>query len=319
MAYQIEEDEGVRSGILRSAGEELDRALHELTEQISEDPVEAVHSARKAVKKERALLRLARGSMDPQQRRRENAALRDAARGLSTARDAEAMLETLDALSERYVGQLPESAFGRIRARLEERRDRERAELAVSAVGGEAADELAAVRARQADWKLSRGGWRGLEPGLLRGYRDGRELFTRARSQPEFAEWHDWRKRVKDLWYQQRLLAPVAGPAVKGQVKELHRLADVLGDDHDLGVLRATLESERMSPPVDLDAVNGLIEYRRRELQTEAAQLGARIYHESPGRFVARMRCSWEAGRALARAGRAQDPVELTHALRASA
>jgi hypothetical protein len=46
-----------------------------------------VHNARKAIKKERSLLRLARGAMPSEQRRRENAALREAARRLSTARD----------------------------------------------------------------------------------------------------------------------------------------------------------------------------------------------------------------------------------------
>ena len=122
MAYRLEADESVRDGILRCAGEQLDRAITELSEHITEDPVEAVHAARKAVKKERSLLRLARGAMPAGQRRRENAALRGAARGLSAARDAEAMLGTLDGLSERYVGQVPESTFEAIREQLQSRR-----------------------------------------------------------------------------------------------------------------------------------------------------------------------------------------------------
>ena len=319
MAYRIDTDEGVRTAIRRCAGEQLDLAVGELTERIDDDPVDAVHSARKAVKKERSLLRLARGAMSRDQRRRENAALREAAGGLSTARDAEAMLDTLDALSERYVGQLPESAFQQIRVRLEERRDRERARLAGSSAAGRAVDQLDAVRARQPEWKLSGGGWDAIEPGLLRTYRDGRALFSRARSERSFTAWHDWRKRVKDLWYEQRLLAPVAGPVVKGQVKDAHRLADLLGDDHDLGVLKATLQGEPMTPPVDLDAVIGLIDHRRRELQTKALHLGARIYHESPKRFARRMRSSWKAGRAHARATREQRPAEIPDTVRAPA
>lgn len=96
MAYRLEADESVRNAMLRCAGEQLDRAVSELSERISSDPVEAVHAARKAVKKERSLLRMARGSMPAKQRRRENAALREAAQGLSGARDAEAMIATLD-------------------------------------------------------------------------------------------------------------------------------------------------------------------------------------------------------------------------------
>jgi hypothetical protein len=61
-----------------------------------------------------------------------------------------------------------------------------------------------------------------------------------------------------------------------------------------------------------------LIDFRRRELQTEALHLGARVYLERPERFIRRMRSSWEAGRALARAAGDQDPVELARAGRAS-
>jgi CHAD domain-containing protein len=317
MPYRFQSDEAVRAAVLRCAGEQLDQAMRELTEHVDADPVEAVHSARKAIKKERSLLRLARGSMKPGQRRRENAALRHAARGLSTARDAEAMLETLGALSKRYVGQLPEATFVQIRERLKDRRDAERSQLIGSAVAGEAADELHAVRARQPGWRLERGGWEAVEPGLWRSYRDGRHGFSQARSHPATADWHGWRKRVKDLWYQQRLLAPAGGPVIDGQAKDAHALADLLGDEHDLGVLEAMLKSEQMTPPVDLDAVIELIGHRRRELRGEAVRLGARVYAESPRRFVRRMRASWQAGRDEQRAERERDPAEIAGAVRA--
>jgi CHAD domain-containing protein len=316
--YRFQSDEGVRTAILRCAGEQLDEAMRELTEHVGADPVEAVHSARKAIKKERSLLRLARGSMKSGQRCRENAALRHASRGLATARDAEAMLDTLEALSKRYVGQLPEATFDQIRARLQERRDVERSQLIGSSVAGEAADELHAVRSRQAGWRLASGGWEAVELGLRRSYRDGRRAFSRAKSHPETADWHAWRKRVKDFWYQQRLLAPAGGPVINGQAKDAHALADILGDEHDLGVLKMTLESEQMTPPVDLDAVIELIGYRRRELRAEAVRLGSRVYSESPKRFVRRMRASWEAGREEQRAAREQDPAEIADAVRAA-
>src|ERR1700729_1894147 len=101
MAYRFEADEGVREAIVRCAREQLDDAVGELSEGIGEDPVRAVHSARKAVKKERSLLRLARGALPPKQRRRENSALRQAARGLSGAREADVMVETVAQLSDR--------------------------------------------------------------------------------------------------------------------------------------------------------------------------------------------------------------------------
>jgi CHAD domain-containing protein len=317
VAYRFEAEEGLRDGIVRCAGEQLDRAVSELSERIGEDPVDAVHAARKAVKKERSLLRLARGSMSAKQRRRENKALRDAARGLSAARDAEAMIATLDGLSQRYVGQVPESTFTGIREQLEARSDQQRGELVSSALGARAVGELGAVRLRVEDWKLSKDGWRAVEDGLRRSYTDGRRAFSRAQSRRSVREMHAWRKRVKDLWYHERLLAAVSGPVVAGQVKDAHRLADLLGDDHDLAVLHEALTQGRVHAPVDLDAVVGLIDHRRDALQTEALYIGARVYAEKPAAFMRRMRLLWKAGRSQARAARVQRPVKLADATRA--
>jgi hypothetical protein len=149
MAYRFEVDERLRDAILRCAGEQLDHAVSELSEGIADDPGAAVHAARKAVKKERSLLRLARGVMSPQQRRRENRALAAAGRGLSDARDAEVMIQTIDRLADRYVGQLPEGTFHAIREQLEQTRDRQRGQLTGSALDARAVQELGAgTRAR---------------------------------------------------------------------------------------------------------------------------------------------------------------------------
>ena len=129
---------------------------------------------------------------------------------------------------------------------------------------------------------------------------------------------HAWRKRVKDLWYQERLLAAVCGPVVAGQVKDAHRLADLLGDDHDLAELREALTQGTVHAPVDLDAVVGLIDHRRDTLQAEALYVGARVYAETPAAFMRRMRLLWKAGRGQARAARMQRPVELADATRAT-
>jgi CHAD domain-containing protein len=318
MAYRFEADEGVEDAILRCAREQLDHAVGELSEGIGDDPVGAVHSARKAVKKERSLLRLARGAMPRKQRRRENRALRDAARGLSGARDADVMIETITQLSERFAGQLPESAFREVADQLERDRDERRdGGPTGSALDTRAVQELGAVRLRIDDWQLTQGGWSAIESGLLRSYGQGRRRLARAQRDPSLEDLHAWRKRVKDLWYQERLIGPICGPAIRGQAKDAHRLADLLGDDHDLGVLRQTLTRDHVAVAVDLDAVVGLIDHRREELQTEAIQIGQRVYAEKPKAFRRRVRRSWNAGRAVARAPLEQDPTELAQATRA--
>jgi CHAD domain-containing protein len=317
MAYRLEADESVRESLARTAAEQLANAEQELRHGIDDDPVKAVHSARKAVKKERALLRLARDAVSRSDRRRENRALRDASRRLSETRDAEVLVEALDDLHERYAGQLPLTAFTAFRAHLEEERNVARARLSDPQLAPGVADELAAIRERIGDWKLKSGGWSAIEGGLRRSYEGGRKAMGKARSKRRDENLHEWRKRSKDLWYHLRLLAPVCGPAVRGQAKEAHLLSDLLGDDHDLAVLRGALIAHGTEVAADLDAMLALIDRRRGQLQSEALFMGERIYAESPKTFSRRMRRRWRAGRAQARMAAAEHPAELAEATRA--
>lgn len=118
MPYRLGDGEGADHAIRRCASEQLDRAIAELSDGVKTDPVEAVYAARKALKKERSVLRLARGSLTSSVRRHENTAVRDAGRRLSAARDADVLVQAVDDLAARYAGQLPERAFAAIRKQL---------------------------------------------------------------------------------------------------------------------------------------------------------------------------------------------------------
>lgn len=314
MAYKFRTDESVRDAFRRCAREQLDDAVTELSEGLSRDRVAAVHNARKAIKKERSLLRLARGTIPSSQRRRANDTLRAAGRALSEHRDADVMLTSIDQLSARFAGQVPMSSFDAIREHLESRRTD--AQSAGSALGNDAVSELGSVRVNVEDWHLRKGGWAAIDDGLLRSYKRGHRALRRARASGQDVHLHAWRKRVKDLWYHERLLTPTCGLTVGGHAKELHRLGDLLGDDHDLAVLRRELADPGVPVPVDVDAVVALLDHRRDELQAEAFAIGDRLYAESPKAFRRRMRRSWKAGRGLARAPRRQHPAELAVATR---
>lgn len=313
MAYKLEPTEDVRDEIVRCAREQLERAAEALTEGIREDRETAVHSARKAVKKDRSLLRLAHGTMPRAQRREDDAALRAAGRMLSETRDADVLTKTVDRLAERFAGQLPKSEFNVLRDQLaSQSRTRTQPTQAI-----EAAEQLRAVRSRCEGWKLTRDGWQAIDDGLLRSYRRGRKALARARTSRSSPDLHAWRKRVKDLSYQERLLAPTCGPTVGGHADDAHRLAELLGDDHDLGMLRETLARESIDARVDVDVLGGLIDHRRAELQAEAFWIGNRVYAERPKQFRRRIRRCWKAGRALAQVPEDIRPAELAETTRA--
>jgi CHAD domain-containing protein len=311
MPYRLQTDEEVQDDLRRCAREQLDRAITQLTDGVKDDPVTAVHDARKSLKKARSLMRLGRGTINRAERRRENAALRHAGRTLSSTRDAEVMLQAVDELADRFAGQLPGTTFDAIRQRLEAERDPARQRLLESGLTEQVADELRSVQARVDDWTLRRGAWKALEPGLLRTYRRGRAAFDRARSEPAMENLHEWRKRTKDLWYHLRMLKPVSPGIVGGQADEAHMLADLLGDDHDLAVLRETLETRAGELVVDLDAVLDLIDHRREQLQAEAMIVGQRLYAERPKAFAGRLHHYWKASQASRRVADTRRPVAV--------
>lgn len=302
MAYRLEPGEAVPDGLRRCAREQLDHAIERLTTGVHDDQVEAVHDARKALKKARSLLRLGRGTLDSRERRHENAALRDAGRRLSSARDAEVMLEATDDLAARFAGRVPHETFTAIGRHLEARRDPARRRLLESGLTAQVADELIAVRARVDEWTWRHTGWKALEPGLLRTYTRGRDGLEQARSHPTVENLHDWRKRTKDLWYHLRTLKPLAPGIVGGAANEADKLSKLLGDDHDLAVLHDELERGAGDLKVDVDAVLALIRHRREQLQAEAILIGQRLYAERPKAFVRRIHSYWKA----ARTGRAR-------------
>jgi CHAD domain-containing protein len=307
VAYELGGDETVADAVRRSAQEQLERALAELRDGIHSDPVAAVHTARKSIKKERALLRLARGGLSRDQRRADNATLRDAARNLSGLRDAEVMLQALHGLSERYAGQLNEAVVATVRQKLEQGRESAHERAAQSEAVAEAIQTLDGLAARVPGWDLKADGWRAIEPGLQRTYRDGRAAFRLARREPSPENLHEWRKRVKDFWYDARLLAPVCGPVMRGQAEELEYLSELLGDEHDLAVLKETVKQLEPDASIKLAGLIGLIDQRRDQLQTQAMLIGRRLYGERPRAFVRRVRRFWKAGRERALAEAAVD------------
>jgi CHAD domain-containing protein len=316
MAYRLADGEAADQGIRRIAAEQLDRAISELQDAIRADPVEAVHSARKALKKERSLLRLSRGSMKSSERRRENAVCREAGRRLSAARDAEVVVEALDSLAETYAGQLPQKTFTTIREHLHAAVQAPRQSLTDSGLTNEVAEELKASLARIEQWRLAHSGWKAVKGGLRRSYKRGCKAFKHAQDDPSTEALHEWRKRAKDYWYHLRLLKPIAPRTMKGHAKDAHRLSDLLGDDHDLALLRERLLEAEPALPVDVEAVIVLLDHRRGQLQAQAKLLGDRLYAEKPKAFRRRVRAYWKAWRAESRSAPSEHPAQLAELTR---
>lgn len=291
MAYRLSSADDVPTSVRACAREQLAGAAERL-ERAGEDPVKAVHEARKHLKKTRALLRLVRPALGPKAYRRENDALRDAGLALSGARDADVLVQTVGTLAEHAAGRLPADTFDQLRDALA-------SEAAAARGAGAAPDHAAVIETLRAAelrvemWPLDEAGWDTVLAGLARAYARGRDAFAVARATPEPDLLHAWRKRAKDLWYHQRLLAPAWPEVLGAQAEQAHALTELLGDDHDLAVLAVRLADETVPfPPAvaaDRAALLALVEQRSQELRAAATRLGRRIYAESPKAFSDRL------------------------------
>ena len=298
--YRFKRGEPIAEAVRRVAAGRMDDALETLRMHASDDRAEAVHAVRKDLKKLRSLLRLARPALGGKLYRRESRRARDAGRALAGMRDAQVKVETLEALLERRSGQgLTGASFESFAGRLKRDRDAAAAHTGEAPAALEAAArEIERARAGVEEWTLRSGDWEAIEAGLERSYRRGRKRFRIAAADPSGENMHEWRKRVKDHWYQLRLLREAWPPLLKPAVDEAHQLADLIGEDHDLVVLHedAVANPEAFEDPHDLERLTELIDRRREELIEESLALGRLLYAEKPKRFVKRIGAYWEAG-----------------------
>jgi CHAD domain-containing protein len=237
----------------------------------------------------RALLRLVRPGLPDEVYTQENRTLRDAARSLSELRDAAVLVDTHDAVVE--AGGTPVDG---VRDELVQRHLELSIEVLDAGVLPEVRERLAAVLARIDTWPLATVDWDVLGAGLKRVYRRGRNAMAAAYDDPTAERFHEWRNRAKYLRLQLQFLKELWPEVIGGSAKSAHALADVLGDAHDLAVLRATIIERRA------DAQSGpLVEFidaRRAMLGARARPIGLRLYAEEPSRYVARLGQYWEAG-----------------------
>lgn len=256
-----------------------------------------IHDARKRLKKSRAALRLLRGAMGEIAYRRENTALRDAARPLGVARDSKVLMAALDELIERYDPALRSLKLDKFRRVL--RQDQTSARQAITpALINRQRKVLREVKSRSERWALQGEDWQVIGSGLERIYRGGKKRMKAAASSRTSEDLHEWRKQVKYLWHQLQIVTP-AWPGPLGELADqAHKLADYLGDDHDLAVLRSKVTAHADAfEGKDHDALIAVLDRRRKQLQDKAFKLGARIFEEKPRRFVGRIGRYWQLWR----------------------
>jgi CHAD domain-containing protein len=294
VAYRIDPDQPVPDEIRRILRGQLDGAVEDLRAPGGPD-AEAIHDARRRIKKARAVLRLSRSLFGPAVVRQANADLREVAATIAAQRDADALVEAVDRLLADHPGGDPaREALERLRQHGVVAAERQRTHGSLDA----SVSHGAARRLQQTSAWLQRvparaDGWDALGPGLRRQYARGRTQCRHLGSTPSDEERHDWRKRAKDLWYHERLLRDLWPKAQKPYVRTASDLADLLGDDHDLSLVRGFTVADDALSALHRQTAIDVIDARRTGLLDDARALGALLYADRPAAWVDRHRAWW--------------------------
>ncbi len=224
----------------------------------------------------------------------ENFCFRDAARPLTEIRDAHVLVETADKLKPQFPKAI-EPTFEKIReALLANQQEVRRRVLEQDKAFATVKDVALRALARLPEWKLTCDGWAAMETGLRRVYRAGHRALTLAAESPTVENLHEWRKQSKYLWHQLQLLETALPDKEKELIDLTHKLATLLGEDHDLAVLRATLAADPLAYGGHriLKDLFVVIDHRRHELEQQAFAVGRRIYKDPPKVFISQIEAS---------------------------
>jgi len=243
----------------------LSRELVENIERLPDDSVTRIHDIRVSTKKIQGLLRLSGKFISPADQLAVRALTRSIRTAFAGQRDEEV-------IQLRFKELLPSANS---------------AELSPALVVDAVTPTEALSQARQlvtmlAGFPLEALHRRDLVRTATASYRKARRLLKSCRTNPVNEAMHTWRKRVKDVSYQ--TLALVSVPHLAKRTTPLDRLADALGEYHDLAVLQTRLGHEAHAK---------VVAKRKQKVGKAAFKLGAKIFARPPADFAKKL------GRAL--------------------
>lgn len=298
MGYKLKRKRTVQKSVRRIAREQIDKAIAEIDDPKLDRHV-AVHQVRKRCKKLRALVRLVRPALG-RTYKHENVRFRDLARSLAGMRDEQSIVEALEGLLK-TLDETERKKYDGVLAELHARRDK------VAASTDHDPDVLLADARRAlehahhdvGDWQLDAKGFKAVRGGFAKTYKRGRKGAKQAFKSDDAGDFHEWRKRLKYHTNHLKLLRPLWPRVNEAWYYESKALSDILGDDHDLAMLDALLESEgkNLTATRTRSGLRKIIRKEQQLLRKKAWQVGGRLYAEKPKALKRRWESYWPVWR----------------------
>ena len=305
MAYRFKLHEPIDEGIRRIVGEQVLRASQEL-DCSGEVPPTAIHNTRKAIKRLRALLRLARSAFGARTYHARDASLRDIAAALSSTRDDDVIKETIGKL-ETHFGDDGVRILAPLQSQVRSAGVKPRFKIHQAREISERLareNELFAKLDFHADLST-------LERGLQKSYGRAVKALAGADDQPEDEAFHDLRKTVQCHWRQMALMSRGWPEYFKVRVDAARDLSQILGDEHDLSMLRTYTAAQKDLCAGSRAPIARMARARQEELRHEALSRAKLLLPEPAKPFAKRMTAYWATGRDLeATVGRDQRKLD---------
>lgn len=282
MAYRIRYSKSFKKDMHRLLATQIARAVAELSGETASASV--IHETRKSLKRSRSILRLIRPGLAKRAFVREDHALRAIARVLSPQRDREVMRDTLARLASAPCKPAAREALSAVETMFAELPG----EPAVHE-NPESDVRLALSMLQEADrslrrLKISPARFDTLAQGMAETYAEARKSLKAACRSGKDTCFHDFRKSVQHHWRHLQLLAPVWPEVMEARINAARRLAQLLGDDHDLSVLAGHMTEIRPDGPgpEHRASVAALARAAQMQLRGEAIPLAHHLFAQKP-------------------------------------
>ena len=291
--YHWKRGESVAGGMKRIVAEQLQLAIWELSaDQGSADHI--VHEARKCLKKSRSAMRLFQNILGKEYEQG-NTVLRDAGRKLSPVRDSQALIEMFDELNCKYRNELGDRSLISIRDGLVKRK--KSLELQQKRTRGTVLNTLRTFAGRVDKWKINEADPLALSRSFARTIRRNQQACQNAYAESRPENFHEWRKRAKDLRYHLNLVSKAWPDVLDGYEAPAKDLESKLGDEHNLVVMRDTIleKPDAFGKEQDIHAFLKIVDDYQKKLRSDCRMLADRLYSEKPKFWRRRIELCWSA------------------------
>ena len=283
--FVLKAGETIPEGIKRIIVSQVDYAIYNIEHNINSDFDLAIHEARKCSKRVRATLRLVRSETGNKLFKRENYHFRDINRFLSEIRNISVIIETLN----KVIRQNPAKDYSELLNETIRFKDRLLEVLFAEENRLKTVTELLNTGKERAETlPLKRDSIKVLYKGMRRVYMLCGRCMKIARKEPTDENLHEWRKKVKYLYYQFQVLTPFLPDELSTHIPGLDKMAEYLGEDHDMAELATLLYNVTGIYPADygINTLEENIRSSRNDLQSRVFSLSVEIINKTTEKHI---------------------------------